>query len=59
MFSDDINMQFGLDKCSKAKFKQGKLTKTSSIELDKATSIQDIDREGTYKYLGINEGDRI
>ena len=59
MFSDDINMQFGLDKCAKATFKRGKLMKTSSIELDKATSIQDIDQEGTYKYLGINEGDGI
>ena len=59
MLSDDINMQFGLDKCPKATFKREKLTKASSIELDEATSIQNIDQEGTYKYLGINEGDRI
>ena len=59
MFSDDINMQFGLDKCAKATFKRGKLTETSSIEIDEATSIQEIDQEGTYKYLGINEGDGI
>ena len=32
---------------------------TSSIEIDKATSIQEIDQEGTYKYLEINEGDGI
>ena len=43
MLSDDINMQFGSDKSAKATFKRGKLTKTSFIELDKATSIQDID----------------
>ena len=46
MFSDDINMQFGLDKCAKATFKRGKLTETS-IEIDEATSIQEIDQEGT------------
>ena len=31
----------------------------SSIKIDEATSIQEIDQEGTYKYLGINEGDEI
>ena len=51
MFSDDINMQFGFNKCAKATFKRGKLTETSSIEIDEATSIQEIDQEGTYKYL--------
>ena len=59
MFSDDIKMQFGLDKCAKATFKRGKLTQTSSIEIDETTSIQELDQEGTYKYLGINEGDGI
>ena len=59
MLSGAINMQFGLDKCAKATFKRGKLTETSSIEINEATSIQEIDQEGTYKYLGINEGDGI
>ena len=59
MFSDDINMQFMLDKCAKATFKRGKLTETSSIETDEATSIKEIDQEGSYKYLGMNEGDGI
>ena len=27
-FSDDIRMEFGLEKCAKATFKRGKLTKT-------------------------------
>ena len=59
MFSDDINMQFGLDKCAKAAFMRGKLAKILSSELDKANSIQDTDQEGTHKYLVINEGDGI
>ena len=58
-FSDDIKMEFGLEKCAKATFKKGKLTATKYIQLDQGTIIQDLNQEGTYKYLGINEGDGI
>ena len=58
-FGDDIRMDFGLDKCAKATFKRGKLAKTENIELDVGTTIQDLEQEGTYKYLGVNEGDGI
>ena len=58
-FSDDIRMEFGLDKCAKATFKRGKLAKTENIELDIDTTIQDLEQEGTCKYLGVNEGDGI
>ena len=58
-FSDDIKMEFGLDKCAKATFKRGKLTKTTNTDLDTSTTIKEIDQEGTYKYLGVNEGDGI
>ena len=58
-FSDDIKMEFGLDKCAKATFIKGKLTKTSNIVLNQTTTIQELGQEGTYKYLGINEGDGI
>ena len=58
-FSHDIGIEFGLDKCAKASFVRGKLQKTSSINLDIDTAIRDLDREGTYKYLGVNEGDGI
>ena len=52
-------MEFGLDKCAKATFIKGKLTKTSNIVLNQDTAIKELDQEGTYKYLGINEGDSI
>ena len=58
-FSDDIKMEFGLDKCAKATFKKGKLTETSSIKLDINTTIKELEQEESYKYLGINEGDGI
>ncbi|KAF7218105.1 putative LOC107393841-like protein [Nothobranchius furzeri] len=59
LFSDDICMQFGLDKCAKATFKKGKLTSTSNIQLDQETVIMELNQEDTYKYLGVNEGDGI
>ena len=58
-FSDDIGMEFGLDKCAKVTFKRGKLTKKDNIVLDEGTVIKDLEQEGVYKYLGVNEGDGI
>ena len=58
-FSDAIQMQFGLDKCCKASFKKEKLTKTTNIELDDKSAIQELDPEGVYKYLGIDENNGI
>lgn len=58
-FSDDILMEFGLDKCAKATFRKGKLTTSENIQLDVDTVIQQLEPDSTYKYLGINEGDGI
>ena len=52
-------MTFGLDKCAKASFKRGKMTKSTSLELDRITIIRDLDQEEFYKYLGVNESDGI
>ena len=50
-------MEFGLDKFSKATFKQGKLTTTENIQLDLDTTIQQLDRlTRTRRYIGVNEG---
>ena len=58
-FSDDIGMEFGLYKCAKATFIRGRLTSMGEIKLNEDTSIRKLDLEGTYKYLGIDERDRI
>ena len=50
-FSNDIAMQFGLDKCAKATLRRGKRVKTSDIQVDTDTIIQELEQEGTYKYL--------
>ena len=54
-FSNNIKMEFGLDKCAKATFKRGKLTETSNLQLDIDTCIKELDQEDTYKYLGVDE----
>ena len=59
VFNDDIRMEFGLDKCAKAAFKRGKLAYIENMELDVGTTLQDLEQESTYKYLGVNEGDGI
>ena len=58
-FSDDIGMEFGLDKCAKATFRKGKLRKKDNIILNDVTVIKDLEQEEVYKYLGVNEGDGI
>ncbi|KAL1448063.1 hypothetical protein WDU94_010922 [Cyamophila willieti] len=58
-FSDDIKMEFGLDKCAKATFQKGKLVRSEHIELDHDTTIKALDQQEFYKYLGIEEHDGI
>lgn len=55
-FSDDIGMEFGLEKCSKATILRGPLQQTSSINLDPGVTINNLEQEEAYKYLGLNEG---
>ena len=58
-FSDNIGMEFGLEKCAKASFMKGKLVSTGNIVIDDDTEIQELDQEGVYKYLGVDESDGI
>ena len=58
-FSDDIRMEFGLDKYVKATFFRGKLVKAKNITLDTTTVITDLDPVESYKYLWVTEGDGI
>lgn len=58
-FSDDIQMQFGLDKCAKATFLDGRLQSSENIEINDTTTIRALEQHDVYKYLGINEHDGI
>ena len=54
--SDDIQMEFGLDKCAKATFKRGKKVSAEGVLLNDHQFIKDLDQSETYKYLGMEEG---
>ena len=56
-FSDDIRMEFGLDKCAKAAFFRGKFLKAKNITLDSTAVVKDLEPEESYKYLGVTEED--
>ena len=57
--SDNIQMEFGLDKCAKATFKIGKKVSAEGILLNDHQLIQDLDQAETYKYLGMEEGEGV
>jgi len=58
-FSDDIHMEFGLEKCAKIAFKRGKLVHSQNLVIDINREIQDLEQGKTYKYLGIEESEGI
>ena len=58
-FSDDIGMELGLSKCSKATFKRSKLEKFDHVQLDEETMIKDLEQEKVYKCLGVDESSEI
>ena len=58
-FSEDIGMQFGIEKCAKVTLKKGKQTKSEHIYLPDGKAIQDLEQEKDYKYLGIEEAGGI
>ena len=43
----------------KASSKEGKLSSAGNIVTDDDTEIQELDQEGVYKYLGVDESDGI
>ena len=55
-FSDDIGMEFGLDKCAKVTSIKGNFIPTTAAELDINTTIRELDQNESYKYLRINKG---
>uniref|UniRef100_H2ZUK8 Reverse transcriptase domain-containing protein n=1 Tax=Latimeria chalumnae TaxID=7897 RepID=H2ZUK8_LATCH len=58
-FSQDVGMEFGVDKCVKTTLQHGKFTFTENIELSKDVTIKELDQEGVYKYLEVDESDSI
>ena len=58
LFSSDIGMVFGIDKCGVVIMKRGKLVECNGVELPNEEVIKQVEKDG-YKYLGVLELDRI
>ena len=58
-FSDDIKMEFGIDKCASVTIKRGQKISTKGVTLPDGNILQDVKEEEGYRYLGILEADKI
>ena len=59
IFSDDIDMEFGTDKCATLVLKRGKTTKFDGISLPDGRVTKGLIERACYKYLGILQADQI
>ena len=55
VFSEDIGMEFGIEKCAMLVMKKGKIVKSVGIELPDGKVIKSLQEGESYKYLGILE----
>lgn len=54
-FSDDIRMQFGIDKCNKITIDKGKVIPSENITLNNDEVLRSLEPHQQYRYLGFNE----
>ena len=59
IYSQDIGMEFGTEKCAMLVMKSGKRHLTEGMELPNEDKIRTLGENETYKYLGILEADTI
>ena len=59
IYSQDIGMEFGIEKCAMLVMKSGKRQMTDGMELQNHDKIRTLEENETYKYLGILEADTI
>ena len=59
IYSQDIRMEFGIEKCAMLVTKSGKRHMTDGMELPNHDKIRTLGENETYKYLGILEADTI
>ena len=53
VFSEDIEMEFGIEKCAMLVMEKGKIVKSVGIELPDSKVIKSLQEGESYKYLGI------
>ena len=59
IYSQDIGMEFGIEKCAMLEMKSGKRHLTDGMELPNQDKIRTVVEKDTYKYLDILEADTI
>ena len=59
IYSQDIGMKFGIEKCAMLVMKSGKRHLTDGVELPNQDKIRALAEKETYKYLHILEADTI
>ena len=59
IYSQDIGMEFGIEKCAVLVMKSSKWHMTDGMELPNQDKIRTLRENETYKYLGILEADTI
>ena len=57
VFSEDIGIDFGIEKCAVLVMEKGKIVKSVGIELPDGKVIKSLQEGESYKYLGILEAD--
>ena len=59
VFSEDIGMEFGIEKCATLVMEKGKIVKSVGIELPDGRVMKSLQEGESYKYLGILEADKF
>ena len=59
VFSEDIGIEFGLEKCTMLVMEKGKIVKPVGIELPDGKVVKSLQEGEGYKYLGILEADKF
>ena len=59
IFSEDVGMGFGIEKCAMLVLEKGKILKSVAIELTDGKVIKLLQEGESYKHLGILEADEF
>ena len=59
IFSEDVGMEFGIEKCAMLVIEKGKIVKSVNIALPHGKVIKSLQEGESYKYLGILEADKF
>ena len=59
IFSTDISMEFGLEKCATLTIHKGKATHTEGLTLSNNNTIKRLSLEESYKYLGVQQAEDV